>query len=114
MYASPLLAALSFFLLGAGPILWVIATMTLRQAVTPPSLLGRASAINTLAYGARPVGAGLGSLVGGLYGAEACLWLAVLGFAVQMAVIWLSPSATVPAPAREPIRIRTPPTIAAV
>ncbi len=55
---SSLLAGLSFFLLGAGPILWVISTTTLRQSVTPPSLLGRVSAINIMAYGARPLGAG--------------------------------------------------------
>ena len=64
---TPLLAGLSFFLLGAGPILWVISTTTLRQSVTPPRLLGRVSAINIMAYGARPLGAGLGALVGGIY-----------------------------------------------
>ena len=37
---TPWLAGLSFFLLGVGPILWVISTTTLRQSVTPPSLLG--------------------------------------------------------------------------
>ena len=89
---SPLLAASSFFLLGAGPILWVISTTTLRQAVTPPSLLGRVSAINILAYGARPIGAGIGAVVGGTFGAEACLYVAAAGFLTQMAVIWLSPA----------------------
>jgi len=89
---SPLLAGLSFFLLGAGPILWVISTTTLRQAVTPPSLLGRVSAINILAYGARPIGAGIGAVVGGTYGAETCLGIAALGFFAQMMVIWLSPA----------------------
>ncbi len=34
---SPWLAGLSFFLLGVGPILWVISTTTLRQSVTPPA-----------------------------------------------------------------------------
>jgi len=87
---TPLLAGLSFFLLGAGPILWVISTTTLRQSVTPPRLLGRVSAINIMAYGARPLGAGLGALVGGLYGAETCLYLAVAGFAAQALVIWMS------------------------
>ena len=86
----PLLAGLSFFLLGAGPILWVISTTTLRQSVTPPRLLGRVSAINIMAYGARPLGAGLGAVVGGVWGAEACLYLAVAGFAVQALVIWMS------------------------
>ncbi|MDB5629625.1 MAG: transporter, partial [Tardiphaga sp.] len=77
---SPLLAGLSFVLLGAGPILWVISTTTLRQAVTPSRLLGRVSAINIMSYGARPVGAGLAAVVGGLAGAEACFYLASLFF----------------------------------
>jgi hypothetical protein len=62
----------------------------LRQSVTPSRLLGRVSAINVLAYGARPLGAGIGALVGGVWGAEACLYLAVLGFGLQMTVILLS------------------------
>jgi predicted MFS family arabinose efflux permease len=86
------LAGLGFFLLGAGPILWVVSTTTLRQSVTPPSLLGRVSAINIMSYGARPVGAALGALVGGLYGAEACLYLAVAIFGAQALVILLSPA----------------------
>jgi predicted MFS family arabinose efflux permease len=89
---SPLLAGLSFFLLGAGPILWVISTTTLRQSVTPPSLLGRVSAINIMAYGARPLGAALGALVGNSYGAEACFYLAVAGFGAQALVILVSPA----------------------
>jgi predicted MFS family arabinose efflux permease len=86
------LAGLGFFLLGAGPILWVISTTTLRQSVTPPSLLGRVSAINILSYGARPLGSALGAMIGGLYGAEACLYLAALIFAAQALVILLSPA----------------------
>jgi predicted MFS family arabinose efflux permease len=89
---SAALAGLGFFLLGVGPILWVISTTTLRQSVTPPRLLGRVSAINIMSYGARPVGAGLGALFGGLYGAEACLYLAVAIFAAQALVILLSPA----------------------
>ena len=90
VFPTPLLAGLGFFLLGAGPILWVISTTTLRQSVTPPRLLGRVSAINILAYGARPLGAGVGALVGGLFGAEACLYLAVAVFGAQMLVILMS------------------------
>jgi hypothetical protein len=90
---------LSFFLLGAGPILWVISTTTLRQSVTPPRLLGRVSAINILAYAARPLGAGLGALIGGLWGAEACLYAAVAGFGLQMLVILLSQAVSL---ARQP------------
>jgi predicted MFS family arabinose efflux permease len=94
--SSPLLAGLAFFLLGVGPILWVISTTTLRQSVTPPRLLGRVSAINILSYGARPLGSAIGAIVGGLYGAEACLYLAVAIFAAQAFVILISPAVTLP------------------
>ncbi len=88
---SGLIAGGAFFVMGAGPILWVISTTTLRQTVTPPELLGRASAINIMAYGARPLGAGIGALLGGLYGSEACLVAAAVGFAAQAVVIMASP-----------------------
>jgi predicted MFS family arabinose efflux permease len=96
---SPALAGLSFFLLGVGPILWVISTTTLRQSVTPPSLLGRVSAINIMSYGARPVGSALGALIGGLYSAEVCLYLAVAIFGAQALVILMSPAVSL---ARQP------------
>jgi len=93
------IAGLSFFVMGAGPIVWVVSTTTLRQNVSPPDLLGRVSAINSLAYGARPLGAGIGAAVGGYYGAEACLVVAAVGFALQATVILLSP---LPALQRQP------------
>jgi predicted MFS family arabinose efflux permease len=93
---TPWLAGLSFFLLGVGPILWVISTTTLRQSVTPPRLLGRVSAINILSYGARPLGSALGAIIGGLYGAEACLYVAVAIFGAQALVILLSPAVALP------------------
>ena len=89
---TPLLAGMSFFMLGVGPILWVISTTTLRQSVTPPRLLGRVTAINILSYGARPLGSALGAVLGGLFGAEICLYVAVLIFAAQALVILLSPA----------------------
>ncbi len=88
------LAMISFCLIGAGPILWVIGTTTLRQLVTPQRLLGRVSAILTVAtYGARPLGAGIGALIGGTYGAPACLILACVGFLIQAVIILASPAA---------------------
>ena len=102
---SPWLAALSFFLLGAGPILWVISTTTLRQSVTPPRLLGRVSAINIMSYGARPVGSALGAIVGGIFGAEACLYLAAAIFGAQALVIVTSPAVTL---ARQPEMVGEP------
>jgi predicted MFS family arabinose efflux permease len=90
---SPALAGFGLFLLGAGPILWTISTTTLRQTVTPPDLLGRVSAINIMAYGARPLGSALGAGIALLWNAEACLYAAVAGFALQAAVILASPAA---------------------
>jgi predicted MFS family arabinose efflux permease len=91
---TPLLAGLGFFLLGVGPILWVISTTTLRQSVTPPRLLGRVSAINIMSYAARPLGSALGAVIGGLFGAGACLYLALAIFGAQAVVILLSPAVT--------------------
>ena len=97
---SSRLAGFSYFLFGAGPVLWTVGSTTLRQLVTPEALLGRVSAINTTAtYGSRPLGAALGALVGAAYGAEACLLVATLGFMAQAAVILTSP---VPRLARQP------------
>lgn len=91
-WPSGALAAVSFFLFGAGPIVWVISSTTLRQAVTPEALLGRVSALfMTANTGARPVGAALGGLIGGAYGAEACIVVACIGFLIQAAIILRSP-----------------------
>jgi predicted MFS family arabinose efflux permease len=88
---SPFLAGGAFFLMGAGPILWVVSTTTLRQTVTPDAFLGRVSAIFSLSYGARPVGAALGALIGGLFGAKACLVFAAAGFGLTVLFVTTSP-----------------------
>jgi len=83
-----LLAGVSFFLFGFGPIVWTITSTTLRQTVTPRAMLGRVSAMFlTVNMGARPVGAALGGVVGAQWGESACLWLALLGVVLQAAVI---------------------------
>jgi len=88
------LALASFFLLGAGPILWVVGSTTLRQAITPAGMMGRVSALNSTAtYGARPVGALLGAAISARFGMDACLVAAALGFAVQAWIIVMSPAA---------------------
>lgn len=88
---SATLAGLSFFLFGAGPIIWTITTTTLRQSVTPHGMLGRVGAVFlTVNAGARPVGAALGGMVGAAWGEAACLWLAFAGFALQAVIILAS------------------------
>ena len=85
------LAGLSFFLFGAGPIIWTITTTTLRQSVTPSDMLGRVGAVFlTVNAGSRPVGAALGAVVGAAWGEAACLVLAFAGFVLQAAIILTS------------------------
>jgi MFS family permease len=91
---SMALAGLSFFLIGAGPVLWVISSTTLRQIVTPAAMLGRVSAlITTATFGARPLGSTIAGLLAAAYGPDACIILATGGFMLQLAIIACSPVA---------------------
>jgi predicted MFS family arabinose efflux permease len=82
------LAALSYFLFGAGPILWVITSTTLRQTVTPRAMIGRVTSIIIVAStGARPLGAALGGVVGVSFPVSVSLWCVVLGFGLQAIII---------------------------
>ncbi|HWK44835.1 MAG TPA: MFS transporter [Stellaceae bacterium] len=86
------LAGLSFFLFGAGPILWTITSTTLRQAVTPERMLGRVSALVMMAsFGARPLGAAIGAFLGASYGPAICIVAAAIGFLAQFLAIFSSP-----------------------
>ena len=85
-------ALLCFMLFGFGPIIWTVSTTTFRQHVTPPDLIARVSAINTMAaYGSRPIGAAIGGVTGSCFGVQFCLWLAVAVFALQLGLTLKSP-----------------------
>lgn len=85
------LAGASFFLFGAGPIIWTITSTTLRQSLVPGAMLGRVSSVFLAANaGARPIGAALGGLVGASFGEGACLLLALAGFVGQAVAIFAS------------------------
>jgi MFS family permease len=89
---SVLLAGAAFFLFGAGPLLWTISQITLRQTVTPEHLLGRVSAlVMTGSTGARPVGAAIGGTIGVVCGLECAIIVSALGFLIQALVILGSP-----------------------
>ena len=98
-FPSPWLAGFSFFVIGSCSILWVISTTILRQTIVPHHLLGRVSSIHIMAFSARPLGSLIGALIGGLYGAKVCLFVAAVGFAVQAVLLLLSP----------PVRLRRQP-----
>ena len=86
------LAAVSYFLFGAGPMVWTITSMTLRQTVTPQRMIGRVSSINLVAsLGVRPLGAALGGWIGVQWSEPVALWCVLAGFVVQACIITLSP-----------------------
>jgi len=90
-WPSGWVAGASFFLFGAGPILWTITTTSLRQTITPGAMLGRVSAIFlAVNAGARPVGAALGGFIGLRWGEAACLLVALGWFLLQAAIILAS------------------------
>ena len=54
-------------------------------------MLGRVGSVFlTVNAGARPVGAAIGAVIGGLWGEPACLWLALAGFVLQAWMILAS------------------------
>ena len=97
------LTAAGYFLMGFGPMLWLICQTTVRQLVTPSPLMGRVNAtVQTAIYGVRPLGALAGGLVAAQAGMHAALMLIAVAFALSTLVIVLSPLArlrVLPAPA---------------
>ena len=85
-------AGLGHFLVGFGPMLWLICQTTVRQLVTPPALMGRVNAtVQTAIYGVRPLGALAGGLVAAEAGLPAALLMIAAAFALSTLVIVLSP-----------------------
>jgi len=90
-FAAP---AVGFFLIGFGPMLWLICQTTVRQLVTPVHLMGRVNAtMQTAMYGMRPLGALAGGLVGSFAGLDAALILIATCFVLSALSIVLSPLA---------------------
>jgi hypothetical protein len=76
-------AALSF-----GAVVYNINQVSLRQALTPDSLLGRVNAsVRFLVWGTMPLGSLAGGLVGSIVGLRDALWVAALGG--LLALTWL-------------------------
>lgn len=94
VWPAMILPALAYLLLGIGPVIWSITTTTLRQAVTPPPMLGRVTAlIITSTAGFRPIGAGLGALAYITGGYGLVIAASTIGFLAQAVVILRSPAA---------------------
>ncbi len=87
-------AAIGFFLVGFGPMLWLICQTTVRQLVTPLALMGRVNAtVQTAIYGIRPLGALAGGLIAAHAGLQSALLLVAAAFALSTVAILLSPLA---------------------
>jgi predicted MFS family arabinose efflux permease len=72
----------AFFLIGFGPMLWLVTQTSLRQSVTPPELMGRVGAtIQVAIYGVRPLGALIAGWVGARWG---------LGYAAAIPLVFFS------------------------
>ena len=85
-------AAAGYFLIGFGPVLWLICQTTVRQLLTPADMLGRVTAtIQTAIYGVRPLGALAGGWIAAKFGLDAAILLATLAFTASLAVVLLSP-----------------------
>jgi predicted MFS family arabinose efflux permease len=85
-------AAAAFGLFGFGPMLWLIVQTSLRQAITPPHLLGRVGAVVQVAiYGVRPVGALTAGVAASVLGVQSAMWFPVALFALSfVAISWSS------------------------
>lgn len=97
-----LCAATGYFLIGFTWMLWQICQITVRQLVTPASLLGRVNATaQTAIYGTRPLGALAGGMVAAHAGLDSALWMVAVSCLVATMMIVFSPLArlrTLPSP----------------
>ncbi|MEI8145398.1 MAG: MFS transporter [Alphaproteobacteria bacterium] len=90
------LAAVAYFLIGFGPMLWLVMQTSIRQLVTPGEVMGRVTAtIQVAIYGVRPIGALIGGFVGQVYGVDAAMILVLSAFTASAAAALFSPLAQV-------------------
>jgi MFS family permease len=89
---SSLLIATSYLVTGFGVTISVIGSVTLRQTMAPPHLLGRVNAAMRLAsYTAVPLGTLTTGLVAGLVGVRAALFAGAAGLLLPTFILLLSP-----------------------
>ncbi|MBR0653020.1 MFS transporter [Roseomonas terrae] len=81
----------ALFLVGFGPMMWLICQVSIRQIVTPPEMLGRVGAVLQVAiYGVRPLGALAGGTLAAAEGPAAGIGLAGVGFALSCLIVLAS------------------------
>jgi len=84
--------ATSMAAFGFGTVIYNVAQVSFRQRLCPRPLLGRMNAsVRFIVWGSIPIGAFLGALIGGHYGALTALWVSVAGQLVAVLPVLLSP-----------------------
>ena len=100
--SRPWVAAAVMVMMGVVFAFWEVVTVSLRQAIVPDQLIGRVlSAYRLLGYGAIPLGAVLGGVLGRTFGLRAPF---VLGAVVLAAMALLAAPVSTPARSRRPGR----------
>lgn len=90
--ADPLAMAAGQFLLGFGPMLWLVARTGLLQSATDPGSRGSVAAVMQVSvFGVRPLGALAAAALAAAAGIEAAAALALAAFAASLVAILASP-----------------------
>lgn len=90
-WESMLVAAAGHFLIGFGPMIWLVCLTSVRQLVTPPELLGRVGGTLQIAlYGFRPLGAMVGGWVATCFSPRYAIVLVLVCFIGSCAVVAFS------------------------
>ena len=90
----PFLVA-SGVLTSLGVVIWRIAQVSLRQAITPDRMLGRVNSVSRFAmWGIMPLGSLLGGVVGSTLGLRPAMWIGAVGAAFCIVPVLLSPVRT--------------------
>lgn len=85
------LARFGYLLLGFGPTIWVITTLSLRQTITPTEIMGSVNAlILTVSSGTKPLGAMIAGLLTAQFNVQVTLTIALIGFIIQFLIILFS------------------------
>jgi MFS family permease len=75
-----LLYAAGFFAFLTMAVIYNVAQVSYRQAITPPALLGRMNAsVRFIVWGTMPLGSALGGVLGSTIGIRETLWVSVIG-----------------------------------
>ena len=84
--------SISMVFFGFAVVVYNVAQVSFRQRLCPRPLLGRMNAsVRFIVWGSMPIGAFLGGVIGGAYGAVTALWVSFAGMTLSVLPVLLSP-----------------------